>query len=248
VGWGKQPGRVGNSNHFGYQFADSVVIRRKNWHSYQMRNVRLILVEDDAFTRATLGDALILQGFDVKARVATAAEALAAQVEHAPQVAVLDLDLGIGPTGIDVAIALRSKNPQIGIVFLTTYKDPRLIESNLPTLPEGAIYLNKLEMNSTSAIAGQISAAMLKPLMRRSFPWIRNSPLSALSTLQIEIMKEIAEGASTSEIAKSRGVSEQAIDKSISRISKHLGLPKSADSHQRVQIVRAYFENKGQGI
>ena len=213
-----------------------------------MRNARLILVEDDAFTRATLGDALILQGFDVKARVATAAEALAAQVEHAPQVAVLDLDLGIGPTGIDVAIALRHKNPQIGIVFLTTYKDPRLIESNLPTLPEGAIYLNKLEMNSTSAIAGQISAAIMKPLMRRSFPWMRNSPLSALSTLQIEIMKEIAEGASTSEIAKSRGVSEQAIDKSISRISKHLGLPKSADSHQRVQIVRAYFENKGQGI
>jgi DNA-binding NarL/FixJ family response regulator len=248
VGWRKQPGRVGNSNHFGYQFAYFAVIRRKNWHSYQMRNARLILVEDDAFTRATLGDALILQGFDVKARVATAAEALAAQEEHAPQVAVLDLDLGIGPTGIDVAIALRSKNPQIGIVFLTTYKDPRLIESNLPTLPEGAIYLNKLEMNSTSAIASQISAAMFKPLMRRSFPWIRNSPLSALSILQIEIMKEIAEGASTSEIAKSRGVSEQAIDKSISRISKHLGLPKSANSHQRVQIVRAYFENKGQGV
>ena len=224
------------------------MISGKYWHPYQMRNARLILVEDDAFTRATLGDALILQGFDVKARVATAAEALAAQVEHSPQVAVLDLDLGIGPTGIDVAIALRSKNPQIGIVFLTTYKDPRLIESNLPTLPEGAIYLNKLEMNSTSVIAGQISAAMMKPLIRRGLPWLRNSPLSALSTLQIEIMKEIAEGASTSEIAKSRGVSEQAIDKSISRISKHLGLPKSADSHQRVQIVRAYFENKGQGI
>ena len=112
-----------------------------------MKNVRLILVEDDAFTRATLGDALAHQGFDVKARVATAAEALAAQKECDPQVAVLDLDLGIGPTGIDVAIALRSRNPKIGIIFLTTYKDPRLIESNLPSLPEGAIYLNKMEMN-----------------------------------------------------------------------------------------------------
>ena len=213
-----------------------------------MRNARLILVEDDAFTRATLGDALVLQGFDVKARVATAAEALAAQNEFDPQVAVLDLDLGIGPTGIDVAIALRSRNPRIGIVFLTTYKDPRLIESNLPSLPEGAIYLNKMEMSSTSAIAGQISSALLKPLMRRTFPWNRNSPLSALSTLQIEIMKEIAEGLSTSEIARARGVSEQAIDKSISRISKHLGIPKSADTHQRVQIVRAYFESKGQGV
>ena len=213
-----------------------------------MRNARLILVEDDAFTRALLGDALVLQGFDVKARVATAAEALAAQSEFDPQVAVLDLDLGIGPTGIDVAIALRSRNANIGIVFLTTYKDPRLIESNLPNLPEGAIYLNKLDMNSTSAIAAQISLAVLKPLTRRSFPWSRNSPLSALSTLQIEIMKEIAEGLSTSEIARARGVSEQAIDKSISRISKHLGIPKTADTNQLVQIVRAFFENKGQGV
>lgn len=225
-----------------------MVLVKKNWHPWMMRNARLILVEDDAFTRATLGDALVLQGFDVKARVATAAEALAAQGEHDPQVAVLDLDLGLGPTGIDVAIALRHKNPQIGIVFLTTYKDPRLIESNLPTLPEGAIYLNKLEMNSTSAIAAQISSSILKPLTRRTFPWIRNSPLSSLSTLQIEIMKEVAEGVSTSEIARSRGVSEQAIDKSIARISKHLGLPKSTDVNQRVQIVRAYFESKGQGI
>ena len=60
--------------------------------------------------------------------------------------------------------------------------------------------------------------------------------------------KEISQGVSTAEIARSRGVSEQAIDKSISRISKHLGIPKSADTNQRVQIVRAFFENKGQGI
>ena len=213
-----------------------------------MKNVRLILVEDDAFTRATLGDALAHQGFDVRARVGTAGEALAAQKDFEPQVAVLDLDLGIGPTGIDVAVALRSKNPKIGIVFLTTYKDPRLIESNLPNLPEGAIYLNKMEMNSTSLIAMQISLATLKPLAKRSLPWARSGPLSAMSTVQIEIMKEIAEGLSTTEIARSRGVSEQAIDKSISRISKHLGIPKSADTNQRVQIVRAYFANKGQGL
>lgn len=213
-----------------------------------MTHARLILVEDDAFTRATLGDALVLQGFEVCARVATASEALSAQAQFKPQVAVLDLDLGIGPTGIDVAIALRSKNSNIGIIFLTTYKDPRLIESNLPKLPEGAIYLNKLEMGSTAMIANQISAALMRPLIRRTFPWSRSSPLAALSTLQIEIMKEIAQGLSTSEIARSRGVSEQAIDKSISRISKHLGIPKSADTHQRVQIVRAFFENKGQGV
>ena len=142
----------------------------------------------------------------------------------------------------------KGKLPEIGIVFLTTYKDPRLINSNIPSLPAGAIFLNKLEMNSTAKIALQISLAIIKPLAKRSLPWVRSGPLSSMSKLQIEILKDIAAGLSTAEIARTRGVSEQAIDKSINRISKNLGIPKSADLNLRVQIVRAYFENKGQGI
>jgi DNA-binding NarL/FixJ family response regulator len=213
-----------------------------------VKNARLILVEDDPFTRATLGDALALHGFDVRARVGTAIDAIEAQLKHDPQVALLDLDLGVGASGIDVAIALRKKNPKIGIVFLTTYKDPRLINSNIPVLPEGSIFLNKLEMNSTAKIAIQISLAIVKPLVKRTMPWVRSGPLSSMSSSQIEILKDIAAGLSTSEIARTRGVSEQAIDKSIKKISKNLGIPKSTDSHMRVQIVRAFFENKGQGI
>jgi DNA-binding NarL/FixJ family response regulator len=206
------------------------------------------MVEDDPFTRATLGDALATHGFDIRARVGTAFEAIDAQRVHNPQVALLDLDLGVGASGIDVAIALREKNPNIGIVFLTTYKDPRLLNSNLPSLPEGAIFLNKLQMNSTAKIAFQISLAIVKPLAKRALPWVRRGPLSSMSTIQIEILKDIADGLSTSEIARKRGVSEQAIDRSINRISKNLSIPKSADSNLRVQIVRAYFKNKGQGL
>ena len=213
-----------------------------------MKNARLIMVEDDPFTRATLGDALATHGFDIRARVGTAYEAMEAQRVHNPQVALLDLDLGVGASGIDVAIALREKNPNIGIVFLTTYKDPRLLNSNLPSVPEGAIFLNKLQMNSTAKIAFQISLAIVKPLAKRALPWIRRGPLSSMSAIQIEILKDIAAGLSTSEIARKRGVSEQAIDRSITRISKNLGIPKSADSNLRVQIVRAYFKNKGQGL
>ena len=61
-------------------------------------------------------------------------------------------------------------------------------------------------------------------------------------------MREIAKGSSTTEIARMRGVTEQAIDKTISRISKLLNIPKNAETNQRVQIVRAYFESKGQSI
>lgn len=203
-------------------------------------------MEDDAFTRATLGDALAGQNLNVCARVGTAAEAISAQKQFNPDVAVLDLDLGIGPTGIDVAIALRKQNPKLGLVFLTTYQDPRLIESNLPTLPEGSIYLSKREINSTSSLAQQISVAMMKPLSRRQFPWSKHSDLANLTETQIEIMKLIAQGLSTAEIARQRGVSEQAIDKTISRISKQLNIAKNSETNQRAQIIKAFFESRGQ--
>jgi DNA-binding NarL/FixJ family response regulator len=211
-----------------------------------MNKVRLILVEDDAFTRATLGDALVAQNFNVCARASNAAEALVAQKEFNPEVALLDLDLGIGATGIDVAIALRKKNASIGLVFLTTYKDPRLIDSNLPNVPDGALYINKRDLNSVSILSQQILLAAARPLTKRAFPWSKGSDLNALTETQIEIMREIAKGLSTSEIARSRGVTEQAIDKTIARISKLLDIPKNAETNSRVQIVRAYFESKGQ--
>ncbi len=247
-GWRKRLTWVGIYNPITSFFRQCLIQQRDCCHHCRVKNARLILVEDDPFTRATLGDALVLHGFDIRARVGTAFDAIEAQRIHDPQVALLDLDLGIGASGIDVAIALRERNPKIGIVFLTTYKDPRLINSNIPSLPEGSIFLNKTEMNSTAKIAIQISLAIVKPLAKRALPWVRSGPLSSMSATQIEILKDVAAGLSTAEIARTRGVSEQAIDKSISRISKNLGIPKSADTNLRVQIVRAYFENRGQGI
>lgn len=213
-----------------------------------MRNAQIIVVEDDAFTRTTLTESLNHTGLKVVASVGTAREALLAQAEYSPDAAILDLDLGTGPTGIDLAHALRANNHQIGIILLTSFRDPRLANPNLPALPTGSIFLNKRELESIQALAIQISVVLVNPLARRTMPWNRKSTYGALSNTQIEIMKSIADGFTTSEIAKQREVSEQAIEKSISRICANLEIPKSADKNQRVQIVRAFFYGAGREI
>jgi DNA-binding NarL/FixJ family response regulator len=212
-----------------------------------MKNGRIIVVEDDAFTRTTLTESLNHTGLKVVASVGTAREAIAAQIEFAPDAAVLDLDLGTGPTGIDLAHAFRAHNPEIGIIILTSFRDPRLANPNLPALPGGSIFLNKRELESIQALAIQISVVLVNPLTRRPMPWNKNS-YGALSNTQIEIMKAIADGYTTSEIAKQRDVSEQAIEKTISRICANLEIPKSVDKNQRVQIVRAFFFGAGREI
>ncbi len=213
-----------------------------------MRNARIMVVEDDAFTRTTLTESLNHTGLKVVASVGTAREAIAAQIATSPDAAVLDLDLGTGPTGIDLALALRAHNPEIGIIILTSFRDPRLANPNLPPLPAGSIFLNKRELESVQALAIQISVVLVNPLTRRSMPWNRKNTYGALSDKQIEIMKAIADGLTTSEIAKQRGISEQAIEKTISRICANLEIPKSADKNQRVQIVRAFFHGAGREI
>lgn len=210
-----------------------------------MKNLRVLIVEDDAFSRVALSDALRHQSLSVVGAVDSAYEALELQRKFSPQVAVCDLDLGVGPTGLDVAHALRKENPQIGIVMLTSFRDPRLANPELPPLPVGAILLNKRELRTMSTIVMQIVAAATNPTKKRSGDWSKKGNFQSLSDTQIEIMLAVAEGITTSEIAKQRDVSEQAIEKTIHRICKNLDIKTGSDKHQRVQLVRAYFYGAG---
>ncbi|MEY3889454.1 MAG: hypothetical protein RI931_576, partial [Actinomycetota bacterium] len=106
-------------------------------------SLRVALVEDDAFTRLTLSSALKASGLDVVFEASNAADAVQLAEQHTIDVALLDLHLGAGPTGIDVAQAIRRREPSVGIVFLTSFDDPRLLSATLPQLPGGAHYLTK---------------------------------------------------------------------------------------------------------
>lgn len=89
----------------------------------------ILIVEDDNFARMALTETLTRHGMRVVGACSTAAQALKIHREKRPRAALLDLDLGRGPTGIDAAAAMRRDNPAVGIVFLTSYRDPRLVAS-----------------------------------------------------------------------------------------------------------------------
>jgi DNA-binding NarL/FixJ family response regulator len=213
-----------------------------------VESIKVLVIEDDAFSRVALVDALRLQRLEVVAGVGSAKEAIDAQMKFQPTVAVCDLDLGVGPTGLDIAQVLRKNNPNIGIVMLTSYRDPRLAGHDLPPLPQGAILLNKRELQSMSTIMMQIVAASSNPLKKRKSDWSKSHKFQSLSDTQISILISIADGIPTSKIAADRGVSEQAIEKTIARICKNLDIPQLKDKNQRVQIVRAFFYGAGKEI
>ena len=74
-----------------------------------MGNCRVVIVDNDAFTRTTLAAALSGNNFEVVAAIGKASQCLALPDLNTVHVALLDLDLGDGPTGLDLAKALRER-------------------------------------------------------------------------------------------------------------------------------------------
>lgn len=207
-----------------------------------------MVVEDDDFTRSTVVGALQIQGLDVICQTGSIGPAMKFVQELKPDAVVVDLDLGAGPTGMDLAIAVRRKFPKIGIVILTTFEDPRLLHPKIPTPPVGTEYLVKRKVGEIELLYRAIQKA-IKNVEKSNKDSVSEKPsspeLDNVTDSQLETMRLIAQGKSNIEIAKIRGVSEKSIEQSISRLVSNLDLSKSAASNQRVQISKMYFRLTG---
>ena len=201
-----------------------------------------LVIEDDDLMRVSLVAALASADVDVVASAKTSADALELAHTHFPQVALVDLHLGRGPTGVDVAHELRKNDPRIGIVFLTSFEDPRLIAESKP-LPQGSQYLLKKDVGSIDEIVGAITSSLEGKNRRISTELPSN--MSQLSDVQLETLRLVAQGLSNTEIARRRQVTEKSIEASITRLLKSLNIPRDEGSNQRVQLARLYFESQG---
>lgn len=210
-----------------------------------MHQVRVLLVEDHDFTRATVAASLRSEQCKVIASVPTARDALRAIEDHRVDCAVIDLNLGMGPNGVDLAHRLREEDPSIGIVLLTTYKDPRLLAGDGRPLPTGAVYLMKDDVRSTSQMRDAIDTA-LDNVHTKGKTGGSNKPMRLpLTDTQIEILRMVAEGLTNEEIAERRGVTVRAVQTAMTRILATAQIEQDPSMNVRVQLVKYYQSLSG---
>lgn len=202
--------------------------------------IRVLLVEDDDFTRTTLRSALTVHGIDVVASAAGAHDAISAASDAGIDAAILDLDLGPGPTGIDVAHGLRRLDPSIGVVLLTSYADPRLLAGSLTDLPSGTSYVVKQSLQSLDLLIAAVEAAV-----GRTGEFQADPEATGLTDAQITTLRLLAAGLSNAEIARMRVVTEKSVEQAIARIAKRLNITAAPEVNQRVALARAYFRLTG---
>jgi len=202
--------------------------------------LKVLFLEDDGLTRSSVAAALRSSGIQVET-AANAAEALGlADVDAA----LLDLHLGDGPTGLDVARKLREKNPLIGLVFLTSFEDPRLLDREATHLPRGSSYLVKRTIFETEQLELALRASVRNAQSKASESDLP-AEFAKLSSVQLETLRLIGRGLSNSEIAKLRGVSVKSVEQTISVISKKFSLSADNKANNRVNLARIYFRLLG---
>lgn len=203
----------------------------------------ILVVEDEQFTRTMLNASLQSLGFEIAGLCATAACAMEAQASTRIDVALLDLDLGPGPSGIDIAYALREATATLGIVFLTSYSDPRIKDPSERLLPRGSRFLVKSKLEDSETLRITLLDARHYPLRPRPAHLTRDQ----LTPNQITVLRLVAFGSTNAEIARELEISEKAVERTLQRVSEHLGLD-DVPGNRRVHLARAYGELSGKAL
>lgn len=206
--------------------------------------LRVLIVEDNNLTRVSLASTCQLHGVEVVAEAASAQIAMNLLTQKKsinPNVALLDLDLGDGPTGIDLAWGLRRHNPAIGLVILTSYTDPRLTGRKLPEVPQFTQYLIKSEINSSD----ELIVALRKAHNQERKGENSESTPHNLTDTEISLLRLVWEGHSNSEIAKLKTITPKSVETAISRLSKKIDIAYSNSINQRILLAKFYQELTG---
>lgn len=203
--------------------------------------MRIGICEDDSFTLATLEAALKHEGVDVLFAAKTAPEALEKFAKNKPHAMLIDLHLGDGPNGLELAREIRKRNLEIGITFLSSFESPKLLDKMKLGMPAGSQFLKKDSISNVS----ELISALQRSLRAKNSTGSSGGLVSSLTARQLEVLECIAAGESNQEIAKRLGVTQKSVEALLSRIAKQLQIAGTQSTNQRVQMTKAYIRAIG---
>ncbi len=212
-----------------------------------MDSRRILVVEDDTFLQTLIADTLSGAGFEVKV-ANSAASAKSVMTDFDPDAAVLDIELGNGPTGIDLADLIVRQYPHTAIIFLTHVPDPRFVGVDFTAIPTKASYIRKETISQQGALVQVVEETLRngsgrnKKLRTDLDP---NRPLAGLSKSQISVLRSIAQGLTNAEIAAQRDSTVRAVEHLVRRTFAAANIDGDQSINARTAAARAYIKAAG---
>ena len=197
-----------------------------------------VVVDDEPLICSIIAEILEAEGWAVT-QAQDALSAITAVKATSATLVIADIDLGMGPTGIDVVQRARADNPSIGVVFITNLADPRITGKGWNTIPNDASYIVKTEISSTTALRATVTDAL--DVRKAGFrPLVAQTATQSLSNAQIGVLKLVSEGLTNDEIANSRATTIRAVERLLSRMMIAANIAPGPSA--RVQLARLYWD------
>jgi DNA-binding NarL/FixJ family response regulator len=201
---------------------------------------RILVVEDEPLMASLLATSLNNFNFEVE----TASDAGVARKKiksFDPDIALLDISLGDGPTGVHLAHALRTTRPDIAILMLSKHPDAKSANADGLDLPIGVGFLRKYMVND----AEYLLAAIEKVLSGRPHEVRQDKEKSSnglgITGKALLILSLVAEGYNNNEIAIQTELNVKSVERWIDRIYQDLNIESKGKLNPRVEAARRYF-------
>ena len=219
--------------------------------------IRVVVAEDHYLVREGLRSLLADQADVEIAAVCGDLEALLDAVDaERPDVVVTDIRMPPGDTdeGIQAARRLRESDPEVGVVVLSQHADPGYLLSLLDGGGARRAYLLKERLTDPEQLVGairavaaggsMIDAKVVETLVAENARG-EESPLSALTPRERDVLRGMAEGKNNAAIAADLFLTERSVEKVIHSIFLKLGLTWEKAVNKRVKAVILYLAQSG---
>ncbi|GAB2634071.1 response regulator transcription factor [Nocardia goodfellowii] len=164
-------------------------------------------------------------GIEVVGEAGTGAEAVALTARLAPDVVLMDLQLGTGIDGIEATRRIVLSGNNAHVLVLTTYDTDADISRAIAAGATG--YLLKAERPEELFAAIHAAAAgrpaLSAPVAQRVMARMRN-PVPTLTARELDILGQLAHGLGNREIARALHISESTVKTHLGRIYEKLGV------------------------
>jgi DNA-binding NarL/FixJ family response regulator len=218
--------------------------------------IRIVLAEDSYLVREGVRRLLETQpDLEVAAVCEDLDSLLAAVEEQRPDVVLTDIRMPPGrlDEGIQAAQRLRESSPETGVVVLSQYADPAYALALLEGGADRRAYLLKERVDDLDQLAGAIHAvaaggSAIDPKIVETLVAAKSaaerSPLDELTPRELDVLREMAEGANNAAIAATLVLAERSVEKVIHAIFLKLGLGWESAVHKRVKAVLLYLAER----
>ena len=215
--------------------------------------IRLVLAEDSYLVREGIRRLLETRPeLDLVASCGDLASLLRAVEAESPDVVLTDIRMPPDrlDEGIRAAQRLRTTSPEVGVVVLSQYSEPRYALALLESGSDGRAYLLKervddleqllLAIRTVAAGGSVIDPKVVEALVAANARAAR-SPLLELTPREGEVLREMAKGKNNAGIADALVITERSVEKYVHSIFAKLGLAWEENVHRRVKAVLLFL-------